>query len=308
MAKIVFVARHGVGFADDEGAITHALTALGHEVVCIHERKGKSVRHIRDADLLLFLKWDDAHALSQARCPRAFWYFDLVDWPSDPTLARRCAQRRAWMERITPLVDVGFCTDGDWVAADTTGKLVWLPQGADERVIGRGDNVATEPPVPILFTGTARGGGRVRESFVAEMAERYGDDFRHVRPTPHHPGYYQRDLARLIASAQIVVAPDGPVTDRYWSNRVYNALGFGAFLLHPYCRELAKSYEDRREVVYYHSRDDLHRLIAHYRALPEAARREVSEGGLRRTLAGHTYRHRCEELLRVCRERGLVPS
>jgi hypothetical protein len=297
--KVLFVARHNqVNSNDDEGAIAHALLKLGHEVHALPEESAISAPTCGH-DLLLFLKWRDAGAVRRIKCPRAFWYFDRVEF-DDPTLHARSEARKAWMREMLPIVDVGFCTDGDFVANDVSGKLVWLPQGADERVVGRGNG---EESIDVLFTGI-RKGGQGRASFVEEMERHYGPRFRHVER-----GIHGRDLANLIAQAKVVVAPDSPVSDRYWSNRVYLTLGFGGFLLHPYCDWLKAHYShgsDLGQFIYYRSRKHLHELIRYF--LPEEKlRREVGQRALDRTLAEHTYRHRVAELLRVCRERGLVP-
>lgn len=295
--RIVFVAKHDSGGNDDEGAVMHALRELGHTVLPLREHLGHKAARL-EADLCLFFKWCDVSALQTlaGKMARVFWYFDLVDWP-DATLAGRCASRRQWMADVLPHVEAGFCTDGDWCAADATGKLAWLPQGADEQVVGFG---TAEPAEPILFTGIARGGGLAREGFVAEMRARYGPRFRHV---PN--GVHGRALADLIAGAQIVVAPDAPVTSRYWSNRVYLSAGFGACLLHPYCERLTGHYANGHEVVYYRGRDDLHRKIAYYLERP-ACRRNIAAAALERTQREHLYRHRCAELLRIVRERGIA--
>jgi hypothetical protein len=295
--RVLFVANWRAGAADDEGAVAHALTALGHEVARLDERDS-DLACGTGYDLCLFFKWCCPAALARMKCAKAFWFFDLVDY-HDSSIAPRCAARRQWMRKIMPTVDLGFCTDGDWVAkGDRYGKLVWLPQGADGRILGVGR--ASHPAPPFLFTGI-RNGGRGRASFVDEMRARYGGDFRHVAS-----GVYRRELADLIASSEIVVAPDAPVTDRYASNRIFNVLGFGGFLLHPRCAFLEGMYEDRREVVYYRDRGELHDLIAYYRARPDE-RRAVAEAGLARTLKDHLYEHRVAELIRTAKERLGLP-
>ena len=314
--RIVYVANHDSGGNDDEGAISFALERLGHEVVRIKERKGYDARRLK-ADLCLFHKWDDPEALRGISYPKAFWYFDLVDFPQDPTLTRRCSQRVEWMSRIIPCVDLGFCTDGDWVERWNSAlhpssglipdKLVWLPQGADERVTGL---YTSDPDSPqssrILFTGIGKGGGVQRESFIAEMRATYGDRFYHVSR-----GVHREELGRLIANSSIVVAPDSPVTDRYWSNRVYNALGFGAFLLHPWCGDLSANYrvipdewgsDFECEAIAYGSRADLFEKIDKYLEMP-TSRRRIASAGYERTIREHLYRHRCEQLVRTVKER-----
>lgn len=289
--RIIYVAKHDSGGNDDEGAIYHALTSLGHDVQRCREDVGHRAHHLQPADLLLFHKWDDVATLRKFRCPRAFWYFDLVDFP-DPTLAERCERRKDWFARILPHCDVGFCTDGDWVAADRTGKLRWLTQGADGRVVGRGAPQVRNPGYPsqppILMTGI-RNGGTGRASFVDFMRETYGEQFQLVQR-----GVHGRAMADLIAGAKIVVAPDAPVTDHYWSNRVYNALGFGAFLLHPRCNVT----EQYPMLTVYDDREHLKRVIDHWLGRDDV-RLVISSLCYQCTIENHLYLHRCQRLLEL---------
>lgn len=286
------MARHDAGGNEDEKAIAHALTQLGHTVECVQQEDGAAVPHM-DAGLVLFHKWHDLPTLRRIAAPKAFYYFDLIDYP-DPTLKTRCQTRLHWMADVVPLVDFGFLTDGDFVAKDKNGKLRWLPQGFDERLPAM--NPRDTPRVPILFTGIGHGGGTQRVDFVEMMKGVYGGDFHHVPRGLHGP-----HLARAISETAIVVAPDSPVTNAYWSNRVFVTLGLGGFLLHPYCAKLTEQYAAGEEIVYYRDRAELHTLIQHYLAHPQE-RRRIAANGLRRTLAGHLYRHRCEELIRTVKE------
>lgn len=305
--RIVYVGKHDQANSnDDEGAITHALQALGHDVQRVRESNGGKAYTV-EGDFLLFHKWDDMMGLNRVRIPKVFWYFDLVNYP-DPTIEGRNRTRRDWMARIVPRVELGFCTDGDWAAADGSGKLVWLTQGADERVMGYGatkvhgpDHVsggdgAEDEGAALLFTGTRRGGvGRM--SWVDEMAVTYGRGFLHV-PS----GIHGREMADLIATCSMVLAPDSPVTDYYWSNRVYNVLGFGGFLLHPYAKALGAQYRNGRDLVFYQTRSELHELIRTYVKDPDG-RRRISNSGLHWTRQHHTYRNRCATLIETVRNR-----
>lgn len=292
--RIVYVAKFDQHNSnDDEDAVAHALTELGHQVIRVDEARGYKAAGQR-GDFLLCHKWADTDALRAIKIPKVFWYFDLVDFP-DPTLSKRNQTRLNWMRDVLPLVDLGFCTDGDWVSKDTTGKLVHLFQGADARIAGRGQELVDQETPPILFSGI-RNGGRGRANFVDEMTIQYSGAFLQVQ------GVYRQALANLIASTRIVVAPDAPVSDVYWSNRVYMTLGFGGFLLHPYCKLLAEHYEDGKEIMFYRSREELHAIIQRYYFQPEACR-AIGDAGLQRTLAQHTYGHRVQELVRIVGER-----
>lgn len=297
--KILYVANHGCGGNQDEEAIHYALQSLGHEVVKVNEGKSRDASNVK-ADFLLFHKWSHFNAIRACKLPRVFWYFDLITC-TDPSLSARNRARESWMEAMVPLVDVGFCTDGDWVRrynccpSDQAGKLITLRQGADERVLQQ------RSPQPnkcsILFTGICKGGGLGRETFVEDLKTRYGDSFLHI-PS----GCYREQFASTVATYKIVVAPDFPVTDLYWSNRVYNTLGAGGFLLHPYCKGLALHYRDGCDLVYYYDRVDLFDKIDYYLTKPDE-RETIRQGGYETTFKEHLYRHRCEELIRTVKER-----
>ncbi|HYE70432.1 MAG TPA: glycosyltransferase [Aquabacterium sp.] len=289
--RIAYVGRHGqLGTSnDDEGALTHALRLLGHEVLPVLEGRAVPL-----ADLLLFNKWSDWPAIAAFSGPRAFWYWDRVDDP-DPTLARRNATRRAWMAEACRVSNLGFCTDGDWVAADKTGKLVWLPQGFDERL--QPAVVPESQDVEILLPASVIKCGAAREKFVGRLKDRWGESVCHVEG-----GVHGLRLASLVARSRVVVCPDAPGTDSYWSNRVYLLAGLGAALLHPSSRGVRDQYAAGEQVMFYRSPTELDDMIGELLDRP-SARRAMGRGARACTLACHTYRHRAEELVRVVRER-----
>lgn len=296
--NILYVGKHNSGGNDDEGAIAHALDTLGHKVTRIQEKKGIRVLDPRYAntDLVLFHKWYDLDIIKKIPYPKVFWYFDLVNY-ADNGIQTRCQERIRWMHNTTPYVDLGFCTDGDWVNQDRTKKLICLRQGADIRKVGMG--TPSEERTPILFTGIKTNAGNQRANFVATMASRYGNKFLHKSE-----GVYGKELADLIASSRIVVAPDSPVTDNYWSNRVYLTLGFGGFLLHPLCQQLQGHYTHGKQIIYYEGRRDLYDRIEYYLYNP-TDRKAISQAALERTIKEHTYTHRVETLLNIVKERVL---
>lgn len=306
--KILYVAKHGSGDNDDEGAIGYALEQLGHEVTRVHEIRKHRTEPLRDTgrfDFCLFHKWATVSEIAELRCPAAFWYFDMIrPIDGDVTLAARSESRVRWMTDVLALPNVvaGFCTDGDWVdwgndrAVMWKGKLRWLMQGADERYVGFGTPDPDYSGPEILFTGMINHGKR-RADHVAHLRERYGDRFGVLGDGGPKYRRHGRALADVFASTSVVVAPDGPNTDRYWSNRVYLSLGLGAYLLHPRCEGLLSHYRPE-ELTYYDSWAHLDHLIDYALGLPSEFRRMTAKRGLERTRESNLYRHRCEELIR----------
>lgn len=308
--RILFVAKHDSGDNDDEGAVAHALRVLGHEVTCLQEQRRKRDRELAscEADFCLFFKWPTVSEIVETskRMPCAFWFFDMVrSIDNDPTLHARSLARIQWMADVIPYVIAGFCTDGDWVKhidVVLPGRLVHLMQGADERT-------ACVPPhnfqgPPILFTGMVNHGQK-RAEHISELHARYGDRFEVLGNRGPRGRIHGRALAERFAQARVVVAPDGPSTDLYWSNRVYLTTGLGGYLIHPFCAGLADQYRcgvistlpmyvDRAECV--ELIEDSLRISDR---LWDSWRHRTHEW----TMKHHTYRHRCEELIRVVKER-----
>lgn len=315
--KILFVAKHQSGDNDDEGAVTHALRELGHDVVCIHEKRRhrdsaqvEALRNPYRFDFCLFFKWENVDEIVSLgrKLPCFPWYFDLVANDDDPTLTSRMADRRRWFDAVLPYCRGGFVTDGDWAArwnseADaksnvvTLPRLWWLTQGADERTVGEGNATAAGPE--ILFTGMVNH-GRTRAEHVQRLRDKYGDRFAVVGDRGPGHRVHGRKLANLLASAKVVVAPDGPVTARYWSNRVYLTLGLGGFLLHPKCEGLNRHYTPVTELQYYSDRDHLEAMIDYYVERPES-HLLMRYAGMKATEDRNLYRHRVTDLLEVVR-------
>lgn len=310
--KILYYAKHGPHDNCDEDAIAHGLRVLGHEVTCVEETTGTSDPALRRLskghDFCLFHK---VEAPADVVCPRVFWYFDLMEYDeretaseTDDPLAQRVAntwfhrgvQRRAWATAVEPHCLVAFYTDGDWVAKDPA-KRVHLCQGADERTAGYGTPLKESWP-PILFTGMTNHGVR-RMRFLSALEARYGGRFQVFGHIPRYRKH-GRDLADLFASVKVVVAPDGPSTDRYWSNRIFLTTGLGGFMLHPYCAKLTEQYHNWRHWIY-RSQDHLYQMIDHY--LKTDTRTFLCRIQHQETMDRHTYRHRAEELVRVVKER-----
>lgn len=293
--RILYIARHGCGDNDDEGAVAYALEQLGHEVLRIHENKPPPYP---EADFCLFHKQNRLDRLEGLRMPKAFWYFDLVDGSYDSSLAGRSAHRVEWMGAALRTADLGFCTDGDWVARDGTGKLRWLMQGMDERQV----QMHKLPEVhELLFAGMVNH-GRKRAEHIQELKQRYGDKLTVMDGVKRR--VHGAQLAKLFASAKIVVAPDGPSTDAYWSNRVYLALGLGAFLLHPACGRL-RGHFSPNELTVYSDRRACEMYIDYFLDRP-AERQQRREAGHRAVKERHLYRHRCEQLLEEVERARLV--
>lgn len=302
--KIMFVAKHDCGDNQDEDAVAYALEKLGHEVIKVHElqrhRKGVDPLKIK-ADMCLFFKWESYFEVAELskRMPVISWYFDLIS-SEDPTLAKRMEFRRMWYQRLLPHMTLMFFTDGDWVdrQCGETDKCRWLMQGMDERVAGLGTPLP-HPQPPILFTGTPHH-GRLRYEQIHDLQHLFKDKMQVIGEGGPRGRIHGRALSDLFASVRCVIAPIGPVSDCYWSNRVYLTTGLGGALLHPRSKGVERHYNGT-EVCYYHGQD-LPAIIDRFLSEPQEWIDNWRKAGYERTMHEHTYYHRCIRLMKMIQE------
>ena len=108
-------------------------------------------------------------------------------------------------------------------------------------------------------------------------------------------------LNKQLARIGIVVGDSYP-GDHYWSNRIYEILGRGGFLLHPETVGLEEEFEDGKHYVSYPRGDfdKLAYLIKYYLDNPNK-RELIKRQGHEYCKTNFTYTHRVLELLRLIR-------
>jgi len=282
--KIVYLGNHNPYTLNTEKKVIRAFESLGHEVDLVDERFWdlfEIVKKCKDADLFLFHKGtrfgrtigDMVELLTRVPCKKAFWYFDPI-W----------GEREIWMQRIIPLVDYGFMTNETYIRQHNYDNLYVLRQGCEKQPLGK---KRKEYECDIAFTGSIYGS---RIIFVDGLKKLYGDRFKHFT------NVFGRDFYDVCASAKIMVAPKFPSDDFYWSNRIYETLGAGGFLIHPKCEGLKQEYEEYKHFVPYIDGEHLKYLIDYYLKHPEE-RKKIAKAGREHTLKNYTYKHRVKKLL-----------
>jgi len=269
--RIVYVGKHGNRMSDNtEGHITRALESFGHNVLRIHE-DNVFAEDFESYDMLLFHKGGKKirEILKVAKCKKVCWYFDKI-WDL----------RIKWFNDIYPLTDTIFMTDGTW--AKQYPKCKVLRQGIGNGFVGNKKEINSE----VGFIGSLY---KDRIQWFKDLKDKFD--------IHNYFGYYNDDLNDLCASLKIIVAPDFPSDNDYWSNRVYLLVGSGGFLIHPYLRGLYEEWGDN--LVYYKSTEELHQKIQYYLDNPselEVMRRK----GYNLCNSKFTYKDRVKELLNIC--------
>lgn len=92
----------------------------------------------------------------------------------------------------------------------------------------------------------------------------------------------------------------------YWSDRIYETIGRGGFLIHPYIKGIEDSFEIGKELITYKYGDfkELKKLIDYYIEHDEE-REKIRKSGYERVKKDHTYTNRLKEMFEVINEKNI---
>ena len=85
----------------------------------------------------------------------------------------------------------------------------------------------------------------------------------------------------------------------YWSDRIYETIGRGGFLIHPYIKGLEREFEDKKHLVFYeyNNLSQLQELIDYYLE-HEDEREKIRISGHEFVKNNYTYKNRWESVLK----------
>lgn len=293
---------------DTELYVKRGLEELGHNVKCLQEsginNNGNINGIVKDLidmkiDLVLLSKCkqrgtirDLVEELKKTNIKTAVWLFDLYF---------NIVKHRELMvqNKDAPFnCDFVFTTDGghDKEFKEYGINHITLKQGIYEPEAILYDRPKTQD---IVFVGADSFG--TRRKMLEMLNEVYGNRFKwygqfitsHIRNLP---------LNEVYASSKIVVGDSQP-SPNYWSNRVYETLGRGGFLLHPMVEGLDKEFKIGKHLVTYEygNHKDLLDKIEYYLE-HEEEREKIRKAGFEYCKKHYTYKKRCETLIKHINE------
>lgn len=149
----------------------------------------------------------------------------------------------------------------------------------------------------IIFVGTENPEYPYRSKLLRFLERKYGHKFKlfgkgdlEIRGPA---------LNSLYASTKVVVG-DSVYSPYYWSNRIYETIGRGGFLIHPRVPGIEQEFEAFKHFIPY-DHNDFEALCEaiDYFVSHETARRAIAEAGFEHCKKNHTLLHRSQELIKV---------
>lgn len=310
--RIAFLGNWQVSYSS-ESHHAASLESLGHTVVQLQEGRATGEQFLDEAlksDLAVVvhthgwrtggLPLDQALlTLKDAGIPTVTFHLDL--WLG---LKR---QRDLDQDPFYRTIGHFFTADrlmADWFNEHTDVKGHYLPAAVYDR-----ECYITDQPSPhsndVVFVGS-RGyhpEWPYRPQLVDWLKTTYGPRFTHVGGDGQTGTIRGDDLNRLYAGSKIAVGdtlclnfdyPD------YFSDRVFESLGRGAFIIHPWIKGIDDLFDDGKHLVTYKYGDfeQLQFLIDYY--LDDAnteEREQIRRAGHEHVKANHTYTHRWQAIL-----------
>lgn len=280
--------------------VANTLERMGHQVTRHQEEPGNYF-NAAGHDLFLYTRtWDwlvtmgDLEQLRELGIPSASFHLDLyVGLQREKNLDHDPFWR----------TDFVFQPDGDprslQIFKDRCINAHWLKPGVD-----RAECFISDTPLvrDIVFVGTKEYHEEwpYRAQLINWLTAQYGERFQHWGQDGL--GVIRNDdLNRLYASTRIVIGDSLHLAGRsnYWSDRPYETLGRGGFLIMPNTPGLSEELTDK-DMVYYEY-GDLPRLkdLIDYYLVHDDERETIRQHGHDTVRSLYTYDERLTEMLSV---------
>lgn len=317
--RIAFVGNFTVPWTTENHHKT-SLESLGHTVVPLQEHTTPMAQVLAEgleSDMLVWVRTDGvpfletlqpAHvlgALKDAGIPTVSYHLDL--WIG--------LDRQVNLETDPYYRNIGhfFTADrqmADWFNENTDVRGHYLQAG----VFGGGCYIAppNEERHETLFVGSDNYHSEwpYRPQLVNWMHRTYGAAFAHYGGTSSRGGVREHPLNQVYASSKVVIGDScciGFDYPEYWSDRVYETIGRGGFIIHPYIKGMEEHFEDGKHLVFYRFGDfaELKDKIDYYLS-HDVEREEIRLAGHNHVKHNHTYEHRWDSALKTLQAEGAI--
>ena len=309
MAKIVFLGNFRVDYTS-ESHHAKSIEALGHSVTRLQETEAKSediLSKALESDLFIWIHthgWDTPGLLGMTDVLNTLKKNNIITMTYHLDLWFGL-QRQKDLESYPVYKEIGhfFTVDSkmaDWFNKKTKVKGHYLPAGVF------GEEATYKPKKPdrdLIFVGSSKYHPEwpYRPMLIKWLNKSYRGSFEHIG-IGGSPSVRGKDLNELYASTKVVVGDTLCINfdyPDYWSDRIYETLGRGGFLIHPYIKGIEKEFTDKEHLVFYeyNNFDQLEDLISYYLSHDEE-REKIRLAGHDLVKNKYTYKHRWAHILK----------
>lgn len=315
--KIAFLGNFGVDYSS-ESHHAKTLQGLGHQVFKLQEGQAPAEQIEAVASTSEMFVWVHTHGwktpsendlsmvevlkrLKKNGVPTVTYHLDL--WFG--------LQRQKDLEQDEFYKHIGhfFTVDkkmADWFNENTEVKGHYLHAGVFEQecYIAAPSFQFDTYAHDIIFVGS-RGyhpEWKYRPELIDWLKKTYPTQFTHVGGDGEIPTTRGQALNTLYADSKIAIGDSLCINfdyPWYWSDRVYETLGRGGFMIHPFIHGMDEDFTNGTHLVYYKFGDweDLRTKINYYLEHDDE-REKIRLAGHEHVKKNHTYRQRWEAIIK----------
>ena len=216
--------------------------------------------------------------LENITCKKVLWFFDKI-----------AGSKMKIITTLLPSIDYLFVADGTWRKRFENEKLFVLHPAASEKVYNGKFKKDLECDIAIL--GSLYGDRFKQFEF---LKAKFGDHFN------YYDDKFNEDYADVCKSSKMIIVPQFPFDDFYWSERIYKTLANGGVCIHPRTYGLTEQgFVDGKHFIDYYTEQDLYvTLTMLFDKKSDKLRKEIAAQG-KEFVKGHTYTNRIEEMFKI---------
>lgn len=219
--------------------------------------------------------------MDSIKCKKVLWFLEKI-----------AGNKMKIVTSLMDKVDLVFVSDETWLRRFESDKIFPLHPAAPEKVlVGKFDK---ELECDIAFVGSIYG---ERLEMYEMLKKRFGERFKLFDDK------FGKDYADLCKSAKIIIVPQVPFDDFFWSERIYTTLNNEGFCFHPRSQGLQdEGFIDGEHYFTYHTEQDM--IVSLTMLLDKKSdelRKQVVKKG-KVFIKGQTYGHRIDEIIKKVNE------
>lgn len=312
---ITFVGNFDISYTS-ETHHANTLESLGHTVYRLREGKTSADVILLNAEQSDLLIWVHTHGwktpVSNRGILTASRVLELLKEKGIPTMTYHLdlwlgIDRQKDLEQDDFYKTIGhfFTVDklmADWFNEKTDVKGHYLQAGVYEpECYYDPDTLKTEQ---VIFVGSRgyHSEWSYRPELIDWLKNTYGKSFTHVGGDGDTGVLRGAELNNMYAHTKIAVGDSLCINfdyPHYWSDRIYETLGRGGFMIHPYIKGMEEHFEDGKHLVFYKFGDfaDLKTKIDYYLEHDDE-REAIRLAGHEHVKKNHTYTIRWQTIIK----------
>lgn len=318
--KLLFLGNFGVDYSS-ENHHKKSLEAIGHTVVPLQEGQATTadvLRASQDVDALIWVHTHGWNTIETEGISIGTMFADLKARGIE-TLTYHLdlwfgLDRQKDLEADPFYRNIGhfFTVDklmADWFNENTDVKGHYLHAAVFDQECYMAPRLDQWPDeTNVVFVGS-RGYHHewpYRPQLIDWLKETYGPAFTHVGGDGMVPTTRGAALNQLYANSKVAIGDSLCINFEYpyyWSDRVYETLGRGGFIIHPYIEGMETDFVDGKHLVFYKfgDFDDLKKKIDYYLE-NDAEREAIRAAGHQHVKDFHTYKNRWTTIIETIKE------